>query len=64
MLLKNFLCALGICSSMFLAACNDSDSDKTSSNSTTQKTLQPIVIQGALPVESEQMASKLRQFYS
>jgi len=59
MLLKNFLCALGICSSMFLAACNDSDSDKTSSNSTTQKTLQPIVIQGALPVESEQMASKL-----
>lgn len=59
MLLKIFLCALGICSSMFLAACNDSDSDKTSSNSTTQKTLQPIVIQGALPVESEQMASKL-----
>ena len=59
MLLKIFLCALGICSSMFLAACNDSDSDKTSSNSTTQKTLQPIVIQGALPVESEHMASKL-----
>ena len=59
MLLKKILCALGVCSSMFLAACNDSDSDKNSSNSTTQKSLQPIIIQGALPVESEQMASKL-----
>ncbi len=59
MLLKKILCALGICSSMFLAACNDSDSDKTNSNSTAQKSLQPIIIQGALPVESEQMASKL-----
>ena len=59
MLLKKILCALGICSSMLLTACNDSDSDKTNSNSTTQKSLQPIIIQGALPVESEQMASKL-----
>lgn len=63
MLLK-ILCALGICSSMLLTACNDSDSDKTNSNSTTQKSLQPIIIQGALPVESGANGLKTKQLYS
>lgn len=49
-----------ISSSLFLmAGCNDSDDiSPTPAPESTQ--LQPIVIQGALPVESERMASKLQ----
>lgn len=49
---------LGMCGALLLTACNN-DSNDTSQNSPIQKALQPIVIQGALPVESEQMAAKL-----
>lgn len=57
---KKFLSVLGVCSSLFLSACNDDrDSEVTQAEPTEPKKLQPIVIQGALPVESEQMASKL-----
>ncbi len=55
---KKIIHAIGMCGSLLLAACNN-DSHNTNQNSDTQKALQPIVIQGALPVESEQMAAKL-----
>lgn len=55
---KKIIHIIGMCGSLLLAACNN-DSHNTSQNSDTQKALQPIVIQGALPVESEQMAAKL-----
>ncbi|KAF1012427.1 MAG: 5'-methylthioadenosine/S-adenosylhomocysteine nucleosidase [Acinetobacter bereziniae] len=55
---KKMIHVLGMCSSLLLAACNN-DSNNTSENTVAPKTLQPIVIQGALPVESEQMAAKL-----
>lgn len=48
---------LGLCSALLLSACNGDDPPKETEQS--QVKLQPIVIQGALPVESERMASKL-----
>lgn len=49
-----------ITSSLFLVAgCNDSD-DSSPTPPPVSVQLQPIVIQGALPVESERMASKLQ----
>ena len=59
-----FKCAFGVislCSALFLVGCND-DNSSVSQTPTIQEQkqkLQPIVIQGALPVESERMASKL-----
>jgi len=59
-----FKCAFGVislCSALFLVGCND-DNSSVSQTPTVQEQkqkLQPIVIQGALPVESERMASKL-----
>ncbi|MFW1798430.1 5'-methylthioadenosine/S-adenosylhomocysteine nucleosidase [Acinetobacter nematophilus] len=55
---KKMIRVLGMCGALLLTACNN-DSNDTSQNSPIQKALQPIVIQGALPVESEQMAAKL-----
>ncbi|MEQ1105146.1 5'-methylthioadenosine/S-adenosylhomocysteine nucleosidase [Acinetobacter ursingii] len=47
---------------IMLSACNNEDSSAVTQNNQDQKLkLQPIVIQGALPVESERMASKLDQ---
>ena len=48
---------LGLCSALLLSACNGDDSPKETEQSHAK--LQPIIIQGALPVESERMASKL-----
>jgi adenosylhomocysteine nucleosidase len=45
---------------LLMAGCNDSSSDDTYTPPPVSTTLQPIVIQGALPVESERMASKLQ----
>jgi adenosylhomocysteine nucleosidase len=48
---------------IMLSACNNEDSSAVTQNNQDQKLkLQPIVIQGALPVESERMASKLIKF--
>ncbi|MCU4414694.1 5'-methylthioadenosine/S-adenosylhomocysteine nucleosidase [Acinetobacter sp. WU_MDCI_Axc73] len=48
-----------------LSACNNEGSSAVTQNNQDQKTkLQPIIIQGALPVESERMASKLDQVSS
>ncbi|MCU4358278.1 5'-methylthioadenosine/S-adenosylhomocysteine nucleosidase [Acinetobacter ursingii] len=47
---------------IMLSACNNEGSSAVTQNNQDQKLkLQPIVIQGALPVESERMASKLDQ---
>ena len=47
---------------IMLSACNNEDSSAVTQNNQDQKLkLQPIVIQGALPIESERMASKLDQ---
>lgn len=57
--LKQLFSIFTLTSAAFLSACNN---DSTSTNQTSQNTtqnLQPIIIQGALPVESEQMAAKL-----
>lgn len=49
-----------LASSLLMTGCN-SDDNKNEHNSSqvAEKTLQPIVIQGALPIESENMAAKL-----
>lgn len=60
-MLKKLFCTVGVCSSLVLSGCNDSD-DKTVQpppQPAAEKTLQPIVIQGALPIETESLASKL-----
>lgn len=54
---KRAVSILGLCSAFLLSACNGEDSSKETEQSEVK--LQPIVIQGALPVESERMASKL-----
>lgn len=61
MLFKNFFCVLGICSvAFFTASCSQKSIVTTAQPvALTQAQLQPIVIQGALPVESEKMASHL-----
>lgn len=58
---KKLLCTLSLCSSLILSGCNDSDNEtvQTSPTPTPEKTLQPIVIQGALPIETESLAAKL-----
>lgn len=60
-MLKKLFCTFGLCSSLVLSGCNDSD-DKTVQTApppVAEKTLQPIVIQGALPIETESLAAKL-----
>ncbi len=60
MRLRKLFYAVWIGSAVALSGCNDSNNE--SSAKTTQvaeKTLQPIIIQGALPIESENMAAKL-----
>ncbi|KKC42603.1 5'-methylthioadenosine/S-adenosylhomocysteine nucleosidase, partial [Acinetobacter sp. V2] len=59
-----FKCAFGVislCSALFLVGCNNDDSSvsQTPTVQEQKQKLQPIIIQGALPVESEKMASKL-----
>ncbi|EPF6423890.1 TPA: 5'-methylthioadenosine/S-adenosylhomocysteine nucleosidase [Acinetobacter baumannii] len=58
---KYSLGVISLCSALFLVGCND-DNSSVSQTPTVQEQkqkLQPIIIQGALPVESERMASKL-----
>lgn len=58
---KYSLGVISLCSALFLVGCND-DNSSASQTPTVQEQkhkLQPIIIQGALPVESEKMASKL-----
>ncbi|WP_130804631.1 5'-methylthioadenosine/S-adenosylhomocysteine nucleosidase [Acinetobacter ihumii] len=62
MQLKSFLTVATCSISVMLSACNNEGSSSVTQNNQDEKLkLQPIVIQGALPVESEQMASKLDQ---
>lgn len=60
-MLKKIFYAVGFCSTLFLAGCNDDDDNNNSTSTTTPTTtsLQPIVIQGALPIETESLAAKL-----
>lgn len=58
MKLKALFTALGLCSGLFLTACSSHYVASTPSVEV-KLALKPIIIQGALPVESEQMASKL-----
>lgn len=58
---KYSLGVISLCSALLLVGCND-DNSPASQTPTVQEQkqkLQPIIIQGALPVESEKMASKL-----
>lgn len=55
---KALFTALGLCSGLFLTACSSHYVAYTPSVEV-KSALKPIIIQGALPVESEQMASKL-----
>ncbi|MGM7312689.1 5'-methylthioadenosine nucleosidase, partial [Acinetobacter baumannii] len=58
---KYSLGVISLCSALFLVGWND-DNSSVSQTPTVQEQkqkLQPIIIQGALPVESERMASKL-----
>lgn len=55
---KALFTALGLCSGLFLTACSSHYLASTTSVEV-KSALKPIIIQGALPVESEQMASKL-----
>lgn len=59
---KYCLGVISLCSALFLVGCNDdnsSDSQTPTVQEQKQK-LQPIIIQGALPVESAHMAAKLQ----
>ena len=56
---KKLLLCFGVCSSLLITGCNDDNDQKQNSTESTAKRLQPIVIQGALPIETESLASKL-----
>ncbi|QER40370.1 5'-methylthioadenosine/S-adenosylhomocysteine nucleosidase [Acinetobacter haemolyticus] len=58
MFFKRFMTMVALCGGILVAGCNDGQSSKNN-NIAEQTSLQPIVIQGALPVESERMAAKL-----
>lgn len=59
MLFKRIMAITSVCSALILGGCNDNNNQSSSSSSPQSKQLQPIIIQGALPVESESMAAKL-----
>ncbi|TVT80413.1 5'-methylthioadenosine/S-adenosylhomocysteine nucleosidase [Acinetobacter colistiniresistens] len=56
---KYFIGIPSVCTAVLLSACNGDNSSSSSNQVQEKPTLQPIVIQGALPVESERMAAKL-----
>ncbi len=56
---KYFIGIASVCTAVLLSACNGDNSSSSSNQVQEKPTLQPIVIQGALPVESERMAAKL-----
>ena len=58
MKLKYLFTAVGLCTGLLLTACSSHYVAPSSAVEVKAK-MQPIIIQGALPVESEQMASKL-----
>lgn len=57
-MLKKLLLSFGLCSTLLVSGCND-DSKTTAETAPVEKTLQPIIIQGALPIETESLAAKL-----
>lgn len=59
MLFKRIMAITSVCSALILGGCNDNNNQSSSSSSPQLKQIQPIIIQGALPVESESMAAKL-----
>ncbi|KXZ71103.1 5'-methylthioadenosine/S-adenosylhomocysteine nucleosidase [Acinetobacter venetianus] len=59
MLFKRIMAITSVCSALFLGGCNDDNNQSSNSSSPQPQQLQPIIIQGALPVESESMAAKL-----
>lgn len=60
MQIKKLIYALYLGSVVVLSGCNDSnDGSSAKTEQIAEKTLQPIIIQGALPIESENMAAKL-----
>ncbi|OTG90301.1 5'-methylthioadenosine/S-adenosylhomocysteine nucleosidase [Acinetobacter sp. ANC 3813] len=60
MQLKKLFYAVCIGSAVVLSGCNNSsDNSSAQTEQVAEKTLQPIIIQGALPIESENMAAKL-----
>lgn len=56
---KTIISALCLSSSMLFTGCNDNEADQSKPVAPVEKVLQPIIIQGALPIESEKMAAKL-----
>lgn len=59
MIFKKLLMAVGLSTFALLSGCNDDDDSAKNNPPPQNKTLQPIVIQGALPIETERLASKL-----
>lgn len=57
-MLKKLFLGFALLSTLTLVACNDNDSD-SSQIKPKPKELQPIIIQGALPIETESLAAKL-----
>lgn len=56
-MLKKILYTLGLCSSLILLGCDDNE--KKQVHTIPMQLLQPIIIQGALPIETENLAAKL-----
>lgn len=56
---KKLLLCFGVCSSLLITGCNDDHDQKQSTTESPKQSLQPIVIQGALPIETESLASRL-----
>ena len=48
-----------LCSSAFMLGCNDHNDNDSNNPPTQSKALKPIIIQGALPIETEHLAKKL-----
>lgn len=57
---KKLCYSICLASSLFITGCNNDDNkNEHNTSQVAEKILQPIVIQGALPIESENMAAKL-----
>ncbi|MCU4337820.1 5'-methylthioadenosine/S-adenosylhomocysteine nucleosidase [Acinetobacter dispersus] len=56
---KSLMGIVSVCTALVLSGCNGDSSSNSNNQAQEKPKLQPIVIQGALPVESKRMASKL-----
>lgn len=56
---KSLMGIVSVCAALVLSGCNGDSSSNSNNQAQEKLKLQPIVIQGALPVESERMVSKL-----